>query len=122
MRKIHAAFPVMLAVAAVVAPAGAQEAPMIGPSRHQSGCTDITAEYMGCLNFGPSPEEVKSTLRNRAVQSHASIKLDATSVEPPFVFGSASVPHLRPSLHTVTTFLGGGNSLHVGAIGHIGAP
>lgn len=71
MRSTFIALLLMGTVSGAAAPASSQDAPTSRSSLHQSGCVDFSAEYMGCLSFGPPPESEKFAVREDPNQLHA---------------------------------------------------
>lgn len=124
MREFCIALPIALTLVAAAIPAGAQEAAPIGSSLHQGGCVDLTAEYMGCLNYGPPPDEAKAIARELIAHSQprASTIPSATPSEQQSVFADTSVTNLRPALHALVTIAHDRNTLDGATIGHMGVP
>jgi hypothetical protein len=93
IQKFTIATPIVLILAAAIASADAQEEASIKPLLHQSGCIDFSAEYEGCLSFGPRPEEEKRVLRDDAGQLHAhvSIRSNTSSREPLLATTSSAI-------------------------------
>ncbi len=122
MPRIRAGLPVVLIIAAVAAPAGAQEVAPIVLDARQSGCIDITAEYMGCLNFGPSAVEVQSTARAGAALSPISAWPKPNATPDERQFAGAATTSFRPVISTPAAFTQSGNVICGACIGHMGAP
>jgi hypothetical protein len=78
---------------AITAPAGSQDAVSVVPTLHQSGCIDFSAEYEGCLSFGPPPEGEKRALHDDAGPLHARapISSNTSSREPLLATTSSAI-------------------------------
>jgi hypothetical protein len=93
MQNFTIALPIVFTLAAAITSAGAQEAASTKPSLHQSGCIDFSAEYEGCLSFGPRPEEEKRALDDDASQLHARVSIgpNTSSREPLLATTSSAI-------------------------------
>jgi hypothetical protein len=76
MQNFTIAVPIVFTLAAAITSAGAQEAASTKPSLHQSGCIDFSAEYEGCLSFGPRPEGERSVVRHDSNRLHILVSID----------------------------------------------
>ena len=124
MTKLGLGLPVFLLLAALTTPASGQEAASMRFLADQSGCVDITAEYMGCLNFG-SPVEVSAS-SGRSPSSNSEAQVDARSAAPtiePRLTTSSISKMPRQSDADAPTITASDSAVDVGiAIGHLGAP
>lgn len=96
MQKFTIAVTFVLTLAAATMPAGAQEEAYIKPSLHQSGCIDFSAEYEGCLSFGPRPEEEATAVYDDSnrLRVVVSSNPNTSSREPPIATTSPALGNL----------------------------
>lgn len=114
----------ILVLAAVPSPVGAQGFALTNPPVDQSGCIDFSAEYMGCLTFGPPIDEQMIARQSRSTDPEEIVNLEGIAsrvvsrISPPSTLG------LLPGPSAASPLNDGSDDIPdiLTASGHLGAP
>jgi hypothetical protein len=114
----------ILALAAVPSPVGAQGSALTNPLVDEGGCIDLSAEYMGCLTFGPPLDEQMIARQSRSTDPEKIINLEGTASRVVSRISSPSTTGLLPGPSAASPSNDGSDDIPdlLTASGHLGAP